>query len=293
MSTFLVTGGTGRIGTECIAQLALRGHTVKFATRNPEGAAAQLRETFGPGPVSAVGMNIDEPTSVRNALSGCEGALFVAPVDESWHQKMAALLSESPLKFCVKVSVTGARGPDTEPPPGRLPSIHWRGEEHLRNSGVPTTCIRPTIFAQHFLGLNRVLFTPGDEAIHLPTGDTPIAFLDCRDIAHAATALLTNPQHQADFAHTSFELTGSTAVSAAEIASILSQVSGRSIQHIDGADAYSEHAASLGESDWAKAIYKEAAEGWFSEVNDAEFCTLLGRHTHSFAKFAYDHRHAF
>ena len=57
MSTFLVTGGTGRIGTECIAQLASQGHSVKFATRNPKGAAAQFREKFGPGTVNAVGMD--------------------------------------------------------------------------------------------------------------------------------------------------------------------------------------------------------------------------------------------
>ena len=293
MSTFLVTGGTGRIGTECIAQLASQGHRVKFATRNPGGATAQFREKFGPGTVRAVGMDVNDAASIDKALEDCTGALFISPIDESWHEQIAAQMKQSSLAFCVKVSVTGARGPDSDPPPGRLPSIHWRGEEHFRNSGVPTTCIRPTIFAQHFLGLNKVLFQTGDEAIHLPTGDTQVAFLDCRDIAHAATALLTNSKHQAQFANQSFELTGSTAVSGSEIAQILSDVSGRMIRHVDGADAYSAHAAQLGESDWGKVIYKEAEDGWFSDVHDDEFQTLLGRHTNSFAKFAYDHRHAF
>ena len=150
MSTFLVTGGTGRIGTECIAQLASQGHRVKFATRNPGGATAQFREKFGPGTVRAVGMDVNDAASIDKALEDCTGALFISPIDESWHEQIAAQMKQSSLAFCVKVSVTGARGPDSDPPPGRLPSIHWRGEEHFRNSGVPTTCIRPTIFFNTF-----------------------------------------------------------------------------------------------------------------------------------------------
>ena len=295
MGTFIVTGGTGRIGTEAVSLLASRGHQVRFATRSPEGAAARLRTHFGPGRVEAVRLDTQDPKALSKVFEGCQGALFVAPLQDidAWHEAMASAVAQAELPYCVKVSVTGARAPDSDPPPGRFPTMHWRGEELLRGTGVPTTCVRPTIFAQHFLGLNPVLFRRGDDEFYLPTSDTPVAFLDCRDIALAATCLLTNAEHQRAFANESFELTGSTAVTAAEISDILSRSTGRTIRHVDGLEAYSEHAKAIGESDSARFIYAEALEGWFSKVDDEAFVRLTGHHTTSFAKFAYDHRHAF
>ena len=58
---------------------------------------------------------------------------------------------------------------------GRIPSMHDEGEEIVRATGIPTTVIRPRIFAQHFLGLSPALFRCGDDAFHLPTGDARVA----------------------------------------------------------------------------------------------------------------------
>ena len=295
MGTYLITGGTGRIGTAFTHALVAKGHTVRLGTRNPKGAAAQLRVAFGPGRVEAVEMHLDQPQSLQKAFQGCEGALLVAPFGEMdvWHEKMAYFAHQANVKYLVKVSVTGARGPESDPPPGRIPSMHWRGEEALRASGIPCTMIRPTIFSQHFIGLSPALFRQGDQVIHLPTGTTKIAFLDCRDIGQCAAELLSEPHHRKTYAGQAFELTGSVPVSAQEIVQTLSWVSGREIKHIDGLDAFSAHAQAIGVPDMIKGIYMEAAEGWFSEPHDQEFFQIMGRHTTSFAKFAHDHRFFF
>jgi uncharacterized protein YbjT (DUF2867 family) len=236
-------------------------------------------------------MPIEDDGALDAAFAGCTGALLVAPFGEmkAWHTKMAGAAKRAGLEHLVKVSVTGARPPDTDPPPGRIPSMHWEGEEIVRATAIPTTVIRPTIFAQHFLGLSPILFSPGDDRFHLPTGDAKIAWLDCRDIAACAAAILASKDRRRAFAGAAFELTGPTAPTARELAEILSLVASRSIAHVDGMDAFSAHAEKMGLADTVKGIYGEAAGGWFGEVHDREFVEATGRHTTSFAKFAYDH----
>ncbi len=290
--TYLITGGTGRIGTAFVHEMASRGHRVRLGTRSPNGPAAWLRSRFGPGIVEPVAVPVDDAAALDTAFGGCVGALFVAPFGEmkAWHEAMSGAARRAGLAHVVKVSVTGARGPDSDPPPGRIPSMHFEGEEILRASGIPTTVIRPTIFAQHFLGLSPALFRQGDAHFHLPTGDAKVAWLDCRDIAACAAAVLSSKEHRSGFAGQAFELTGPTAVTAAEIEAILGAVAGRTIAHADGMEAFSQHAKELGVPDTIKGIYGEAADGWFGDVHDDEFVQLTGRHTTSFAKFVFDHR---
>ena len=290
--TFLVTGGTGRIGTAFVHEMAARGATVRLGTRNPDGASARLRAAFGPGKVEPMVLDPSDPDALARAFDGVTGALLIAPFGDmaAWHTAMASAAKRAGVGHLVKVSVTGARGPDSDPPPGRIPSAHWQGEEAVRASGIASTMIRPTIFAQHFLGLSPALFRPGDPSVHLPIGDARVAFVDCRDIAIAAAVILRDDEQRAAWAGKAFELTGSVAVSGPEIEAILSAAGGREISWVDGEPAFSAHAAAIGVPDGIKAVYGEAAGGWFSEVSDEAFVAITGRHPTSFAKFAYDNR---
>jgi len=288
--TYLVTGGTGRIGTTFVHEMAARGATVRLGTRSPNGASAQLRAAFGPGKVEPVVLDPSDAAGLERAFAGVTGALLVPPFGDmaAWHTAMATAAKTAGVEHIVKVSVTGARGPDSDPPPGRIPSAHWQGEEALRASGVPSTMIRPTIFAQHFIGLSPALFRPGDPSVHLPIGEARVAFVDCRDIAMAAAVILSE-QREA-WAGKAFELTGSGAVSGPEIEAILSGAGGRPIAWVDGEQAFSAHAAAIGVPDGIKAVYGEAAGGWFAEIREEAFVAITGRHPTSFAKFAYDNR---
>lgn len=290
--TFLITGGTGQIGTAFVHEMASRGLQVRVGTRSPDASAALVRSRFGPGRVDPVLLIEDDDRILDAAFAGCSGALLVAPFGEmkAWHQQMAAAAKRAGLEHIVKVSVTGARAPDSSPPPGRVPTMHWEGEEIVRATGIPTTVIRPTIFAQHFLGQSPALFRRGDSSFHLPTGEGRIAWLDCRDIASCAAAILERASLRAAFAGKSFELTGPTAITAKQCAEILSAVAERTITHVDGMDAFVEHARQLGVPDTIKGIYGEAGQGWFAEIHNDEFFAVLGRYPTSFAKFAFDHR---
>ena len=236
--------------------------------------------------------DVDRPESMRAALEGVTKLFVIAPFVSdmaAWHEKVARAGKEAgTIEYVVKVSVTGARGPGGDSPPGRIPLSHWEGEEALRRAGLSTTMIRPTIFMQHFLSF-PALYTARADRFYLPTGDARVAWLDCRDIAAMAAALLqAAPDARAPFLGHAYELSGPRAHTAAEIAEILSLVARRRIAHVDGVEAFSARCRELGTADTLKGIYGEAAGGWFGKVEDEAFVRLLGRAPTPFAKFAMD-----
>jgi uncharacterized protein YbjT (DUF2867 family) len=264
---------------------------VRVATRDPSSKGAALVRALGPERVTPVTFDVERPETMRAAFEGVTKLLVIAPFGPDmagWHDKVVhAAKATGSVDYALKVSVTGARPPTSDPPPGGIPLAHWRGEQALRDAGICATMIRPTIFMQHF-GMSRGLCVPRADRFFLPTGDARVAWLDCRDIAAMAAALLLATPERAPYEGNAYELTGPRAHTAGELAEILSLVAGRPITHVDGVDAFVARSRELGVSDAVKAIYAEAAGGWFATVEHAAFTRLLGRSTTPFAKFAID-----
>lgn len=292
--TLLITSATGKIGTALVHLASARpGVRVRVATRSPTSPQAELLRSFRPEQVECVAFDDQDEASLARAFDGVTQLMVIAPFAgdmEAWHQRVVSAAKKSGgVRFLVKVSVTGARSPESDPPPGRIPLQHFLGEEVCRASGIPTLSIRPTIFAQHFL-MGSGLYERGDDRFYLPTGAARVAFLDCRDIAACADAAFAlDDDDRAPWAGRSFELTGPQAVTAADIATTLGRVAGRPFTHIDGMEAFEKRCAELKKPDFVKGIYGEAAGGWFGEVATDEFASLVGRSPTSFAKFAFDH----
>jgi uncharacterized protein YbjT (DUF2867 family) len=294
----LVLGATGRIGHAATSFLSSLPQVkeVRAATRAPTAPAAQALKAMAPDVVVPVVVE-DTDSSFAAACAGVEGVFVIAglgPDPVAWHERLGRAAKEAGVAHLFKVSVTGARAPDSDPPPGRLPGLHFAGEEALRATGIPTTCVRPTIFAQHLLGLSPAAFSPGAEALCLPIGETAVAFLDCRDIGEVGGRILSGDDKlRASWAGQSFELTGPRAITGQEMAAVLSHVGGRAIAHRGTEDEFVARAQELGVPDGIKAIYKEARDGWFSTVHNDAFAAVCGRRPTSFARFAWDHAAVF
>ncbi len=163
-----VTSGTGKVGAAFVHFMAsdARRPIVRVATRSPAGAQARLLRAFSPDTVQPVAFDEDDPASLRAALEGVTRLFLIAPFGgdmAAWHAKVVeAVVEAGGCQHIVKLSVTGARGPDSDPPPGRIPLAHWQGEEVIRGSGIACTFIRATIFMQHFLTV-PALYQRGDE----------------------------------------------------------------------------------------------------------------------------------
>ena len=293
--TILVTGGTGNIGTAFVALLAAdaRAPQVRVASRDHRSKASALVRSLNPETVTPVAFDVDDPESMRAALDGVTKLFVIAPFISdmaAWHEKIATAAKRAgSIQLVVKSSVTGATGPDTKPPPTPVPLGHWQGEEAFRRA-LPTVAIRPNMYMQHFLTVPG-LYVPRADRFFMPAGDGRISWLDARDIAALAAALiLASPEQRGAHVGKSYELSGPTAPTCAEVATILSLVAGHEVKHVDGVDAFAARCKELGVDDTAKHFYGQAAEGWFAKVDDDVFVRVLGRHTTSFTKFAIDHR---
>jgi uncharacterized protein YbjT (DUF2867 family) len=290
----LVTAATGKIGSALVSLLASSASqpVVRVATRNPESSSALLLKALNPDTVQPVLFNEDEPVTVKQACEGVTKLGIIAPFTpdmQAWHKNVMELAqANGNLDYIVKVSVTGARSPESDPPPGRVPLNHWLGEEAIRQTGVANTVIRPTIFMQHFM-MTQGLYVRGNDKFYLPTGTAKVAWLDCRDIAMMMAKLLGfSPAQRVPYEGQAYELTGASGVTAQEMSDILSWASGRKISHVDGEDAFVERCKELGVPDTAKHFYKEAKDGWFAKTDYEAFVKITGRYPNSFAKFAFD-----
>ena len=139
----LICGATGDTGGYAIKALLARGHnSVRALVRSNDDRANAFRDA---GIEIAVGDLLDLD-SVRAALEGVEGAYFVFPIEPGCIQAtayFAQAAKEAGVKAIVNMSQKSAR-PDAI---SHAAQDHWISEQVFEWSGIPTTHIRPTFFA--------------------------------------------------------------------------------------------------------------------------------------------------
>jgi uncharacterized protein YbjT (DUF2867 family) len=211
MSTFLVIGATGTVGSELACLLESAGHTVRRATSR----------NAGPGQVH---LDLTTGAGLSQALSGADGAFLLSPPGHTNQDVLLGPVIEAASAHGVgKIVLMTAMGADADP------SAPMRCLElQLEASGLTWNVIRPNWLMQNFhtfwlYGIR----TQG--AIQLPTGSAKGSFLDARDIAAVAAALLTGDR----FANRAFDLTGDEALDHAQVAALLCAELGHPIRYDD------------------------------------------------------------
>jgi uncharacterized protein YbjT (DUF2867 family) len=214
----LVTGSTGKVGSEVVKELNKRGAQVRALVRK-KGAAAQ----FPDGIEVAVGDLLD-PVSVHQALEGVDKLYLLNGVsaDELTQGLIAYDLARNlKIKHVVYHSVFKAEQFKDVPHFASKVTI----ESALRQFEVPFTIIRPNYFFQNDLSLKDVLTGAG--IYPMPLGATGISAVDIRDIAEAAAVALTTQGHIGK----SYNLNGPSVLSGSKVASIWSDVLGKEIRY--------------------------------------------------------------
>ncbi|HEX3961827.1 MAG TPA: NmrA family NAD(P)-binding protein [Trebonia sp.] len=100
---------------------------------------------------------------------------------------------------------------------------HWDTEEHIKASGLAHTFLRDNVYSDLFPYL-----AGEDGVIRGAAGDGRVAGIAQDDIAEAATAVLQSP---ATHVGSSYELTGPEALTLADVADLLTHVTGRKITY--------------------------------------------------------------
>ncbi|MBN1879185.1 NAD(P)H-binding protein [bacterium] len=274
-----VTGATGRVGSELIRILAAKGTDLRAAARHPVAAAEKL-----PGIRDVVECDFNRPDTFKPALDGIDCLFLTVPPGDNRADRTTSPIVDMALKSGVRLIVDlTAMGVEMDD------SFCLRiSEKNIEATGIPYVHLRPNWFMQNFDSGPMYADIRTTGALHLPAADAQMSFIDCRDVAAVAAAVLTDDRHQGH----AYTLTGSEALDHYRVVDILSQVSGNSIRYVP----LSEEAACAG---LARAgVAQELIDRWtlFFRIVRAGECArvtrdverILGRLPVSFEQYAAD-----
>ena len=285
----LVSGATGRTGGRAIDELLSMGKGVRAYVRSDDERAAALRQR---GVDIAVG-DFTDINDIRAAMEGVRSAYFLHPITPGIIGAavyFAQAAKEAGVTAIVNMSQISARRESAS----HAARDHWISERVFDWSGVPTTHLRPTFFANwltfpHFakeIWAKKKLEFPFDNGRH-----APIAAEDQgRVIAH----LLAHPRGHEGKTYT---LHGPVEMNHTEIAASMSAVLGARIKYVPTSiEAFKDKLENLKFPPFLVQHLVEVAqnyrEGIFSGTND-NVEKITGTPALSVSAFIAKHRSAF
>ncbi|GHJ33717.1 MULTISPECIES: NmrA family NAD(P)-binding protein [Streptomyces] len=211
--TTLVIGATGTTGSRTAARLTAAGHRVKAASRHA---------TPVPG-AQPVPFDWYDPATHAAALDGADRVYLIPPLGDS---DPAAVM----LPFLRRARDTGVHRAvllSSSAIPEGGPAV---GVVHQALPGLfeQWAVLRPSWFMQNFTGTHAHAVSIRDDGVILTaTGSGRVGFVDAEDIAAVAAHALTD----AHAPNTDLVLTGPEALSYDDIATIITEVTGRTVVH--------------------------------------------------------------
>ncbi len=281
----LVTGASGRTGSEVVKALIAKGEKVRALVRNKQRAAAiQV-----PGVELVVG-DVEKPETWDAALHGMDKVFLLSPEGPQMaalHSELADAAKRAGVRHLVRMSILFS-DPDS---PLVIGKWHGEADENVAASGVPYTIIRPVYFMQNMLGSASMIASEGTFSGAM--GDGKVGFIDTRDIGNVAATVLVSDGHEGK----TYPLTGPEALSMSELASKLTAVLGKEVKYVNVSQADDKAGLmAMGMPDWM-------ADGWVAvammiSTDAANMVTPLvreitGEDPRSFDQFARDFAGAF
>ncbi|PWV48487.1 NAD(P)H-binding protein [Nocardiopsis sp. L17-MgMaSL7] len=277
MTGVLVTGGTGKTGGALVRLLRGNGVPLRVASRHPSADDPD-----------AVRFDWEDPTTHPAALRGMDRIFLVPPVNS-----VDPILSVGP--FLAEARRLGVRRVvllgSAIVLPNAPSAVEMAARVRARPGGV---VLRASGFMQNFLSPHPVgerILRHGE--VHTAAGEGAVGWIDARDVAAAASALLADPGVEPD-SQRDYLLTGPKALSYRDAAAIITARTGRKVRVVTvGTEeqAFAYRAAGM-PSEFAAAV--AAVEdgirrGLHDQVSTAVL-DLTGRPPRSFDAFVREHR---
>jgi NAD(P)H dehydrogenase (quinone) len=283
----VISGASGQLGRLVAEQLLgqLAPEDVILVSRDPE-ALAEL---------AALGADVrhgdfDDPASLPDAFAGGDRLLLISTmaVGRRVEQTRAALdaAGQAGIQHVVYTSLTN---PIPGHPSGDVVDEHRQSEEMLTRCGLSWTVLRNAAYAELQVPLGTVATTYGRLVTN--AGDGRVAPISRSDCASAAVAVLTSAGHEGQ----TYEITGAEALTQADIARLLSDVTGRPVRVMPTGDRRLMWGLlRLGTpKPVARAIVDlgiATREGYF-DIVDPAFQKLIGRPPRTLRDVLMAHRH--
>jgi uncharacterized protein YbjT (DUF2867 family) len=266
----VVTGGTGRVGRQVVAQLRERDQPVRVMSRNP-----------GPSSVGAEAGRADvaDPATLEPHLRDADALFLLWPFTSAeLTADLAPRVAKIAARHVARVVYLSAQ------PAGERPGSFWAlVERAIEDSGVAWTFLRPTGFASNTL-LWADQIRSGD-VVRWPFGAAARALIDERDIAAVAVRALTEDGH----AGVRYVLSGPAVLTQAEQLAAIGHALGRDLtwEELPRPEAQQELTAAWGDAGFAAS----ALDTWEGFVTHPEVITstvreVTGVPARSFADWA-------
>lgn len=184
--SILVTGATGKTGTQTVRLLREHGFAVRALVRSMDDRAARLASW---GAQVVVG-DLLTFASVRAATEGVTAAYFSYPPGAGYVEaavNFAEAAGDAGVQAVVELSQIGVRPTTTH-----IGLEHWLVERLFDRASFPTTHLRPTLFINW---LNNFWIRSGEREgiLRLPLGERPHAPIAMEDQARVVVSILQNP----------------------------------------------------------------------------------------------------
>lgn len=283
----VVSGASGQLGRRTIEYLRERTDAARVIalTRTPDKVA-----DLG---VTARQADFDDPDGLVSALDGVQRLLIIStdvldPAGTRIRQQTSAVQAAAKAGVEHVLYTSFVHATDASNPAFVAPD-HAATEQALAEAGVAFTLLRENVYTDTLLAT-----APGAVASGMLTsnnGDGRVAYVARDDIAAVAAALLAEGGYEGQ----TLDLTGPAALTQAEVAQALSDVTGVPVRHqpltdheaVAGMVRYAGMPQFLAE---AYATFGRAArDGWLAGVSDV-VARVAGRRPTSVAEFFAAHR---
>jgi len=277
MSTILLTGATGNVGTLVVPALLAGGATVRALVRDEAKATAlqdQGVETF-------IG-DYSNQEVLNTAASGVDSILAITPpnpdaVAQGDAILKAALNGGSP--YYVRLSAIGA----AEDAPTENGKLHHVSDQALIASGLTYTILRPHFFIQNIFASVESIKEQG--VFYMGMGEGKLGMIDVRDIADCAVSLLLKGGHDNKI----YTPTGPESIPLDRVAKAITDGIGKEVKYVAvSIEAVGDAIREMGWGEWGAQImmdYSQAySDGWGDFTTD-DVKTITGNDARSIDNF--------
>ncbi len=222
----LVTGSTGHLGTAVI-ETALKhipANQISALVREESKGAAMRSKG-----VHLVVGNYDDIHSLEAAMKGIEKVLLISSTDEGNRMQQHRNVVDAAKKMGVEcIAYTSRSLRDRDTLANQLMTEHFATEDYIKQSGLKYTIFRNILYMDaipQFIGGNAAL----EKGIFQPAGDGKVAFALRSEMGEAMANVLLNEKCE----HITYNFTGDKAYSFYDVATALTELSGKEVKYND------------------------------------------------------------
>ncbi|MEZ0113877.1 uncharacterized protein YbjT (DUF2867 family) [Catenulispora sp. EB89] len=275
----LVTGASGKVGSEAARLLGAQRHPTRALVRDAARAPQADVEI-------AVG-DFDRPETLDAAMRGIETVILVSPAVPAQEIAVIASAARQGVRHIVKITSKASADSPVERRRGQA-----QIEAYLETSGLSYTLLRANAYMQNLLALAPTI--KQTRAFVMSAGDGQVGMIDARDVAATAAKVAVEPTAHAGRA---YWLSGPELLSYHDVAKELSAALGYTVEYRQTTPA--EHQTAMVRAGVPETVATSNAQafGLIAEGDAAwlsdEFAAVTGTAPRSLRTFIADHIAAF